>query len=643
MGAQRPPSHNSHVPSSAAWDEHWTDGSLGYGHQDSNMVSANLAHSHVLSFPFPIRVVVPPRGTPKPTVSEAIYSVQVAPANHVVTSSLQRNERELYDTLNEPWPAKVVLMASFYSHQMDTKLDETPYAKYMADVAADTRPSRDTVSKDDDDQQPLPDQVVATWAMRAAESPEALSKGVNLNRMDHVPTTPELAQSLADEMRDVPRSDSILPLQKRPRAVTVEDCTDNGVAREKSLPSSSSSVPSCTGALLTPTRLERASLTVTSGATVTRAPPPTVVARSECSGTPVPRQKDTENSYQTPRPRRRPSALDYLVSDSPAGTLQPAPEADCGSREMGDYHAAGSRIATVPSVTNAYQSMHAFSPTFGSPRKAQSIAPVSSMPLTRPQPSVFQQSNYGAEMAPMTGYQLIAAKLVGGLGGPPVLPIYRRFEALNHRLLLYMQADLADLEKELRALDAKDTIISSFRKLHNLSPPSLDEIQNYKSYLANGRLLAEEEAKFLDVADDLVLLARDEWMTGDVNADDGITPMPRNEEVVFPPTSSHAPESIVGNSVSSNPTLARGQDDLGTQLVQLGMAMFVALFVPITTFPIMPTFAGRMVVVMLVGTSVGIALMQSGLVQVLNRGTMDWIACAVIYGFSMAATASTFC
>ncbi|ODA75944.1 hypothetical protein RJ55_08585 [Drechmeria coniospora] len=561
---------------------------------------------------------------------------------------------------------------------MDTKLDETPYAKYMADVAADTRPSRDTVSKDDDDQQPLPDQVVATWAMRAAESPEALSKGVNLNRMDHVPTTPELAQSLANEMRDVPRSDSILPLQKRPRAVTVEDCTDNGVAREKSLPSSSSSVPSCTGALLTPTRLERASLTVTSGATVTRAPPPTVVARSECSGTPVPRQKDTENSYQTPRPRRRPSALDYLVSDSPAGTLQPAPEADCGSREMGDYHAAGSRIATVPSVTNAYQSMHAFSPTFGSPRKAQSIAPVSSMPLTRPQPSVFQQSNYGAEMAPMTGYQLIAAKLVGGLGGPPVLPIYRRFEALNHRLLLYMQADLADLEKELRALDAKDTvergygifpasrrlerwstsglcqqrievlgqidkIISSFRKLHNLSPPSLDEIQNYKSYLANGRLLAEEEAKFLDVADDLVLLARDEWMPGDVNADDGITPMPRNEEVVFPPTSSHAPESIVGNSVSSNPTLARGQDDLGTQLVQLGLAMFVALFVPITTFPIMPTFAGRMVVVMLVGTSVGIALMQSGLVQVLNRGTMDWIACAVIYGFSMAATASTFC
>jgi hypothetical protein len=57
----------------------------------------------------------------------------------------------------------------------------------------------------------------------------------------------------------------------------------------------------------------------------------------------------------------------------------------------------------------------------------------------------------------MSGYQLVAAKLSGTIGGPPVTPIYRRFEALNHRLLLYLQDELCELEARLREMDAADT------------------------------------------------------------------------------------------------------------------------------------------------------------------------------------------
>jgi hypothetical protein len=39
----------------------------------------------------------------------------------------------------------------------------------------------------------------------------------------------------------------------------------------------------------------------------------------------------------------------------------------------------------------------------------------------------------------------------------PLRPIYRRFEALNHRLLLHLQDELAELEEQLDSLDAADS------------------------------------------------------------------------------------------------------------------------------------------------------------------------------------------
>lgn len=70
-----------------------------------------------------------------------------------------------------------------------------------------------------------------------------------------------------------------------------------------------------------------------------------------------------------------------------------------------------------------------------------------------PSPSVFSHP----EPVPLSGYQLVSSKLTGQIGGLPVKSMYRRFSALNHRLLLYHQDELAELEEQLQHLDSADT------------------------------------------------------------------------------------------------------------------------------------------------------------------------------------------
>ncbi|KAL5441497.1 hypothetical protein PMIN05_004431 [Paraphaeosphaeria minitans] len=60
----------------------------------------------------------------------------------------------------------------------------------------------------------------------------------------------------------------------------------------------------------------------------------------------------------------------------------------------------------------------------------------------------------------MAGYELLADKLSQGsedsqakLGKEAVVPMYRKFERLNHRVLLHLQDEIAELEEELRYLD----------------------------------------------------------------------------------------------------------------------------------------------------------------------------------------------
>ncbi|SPQ24837.1 9626d9c7-87fe-4e92-8ae2-d0684e32a6e7 [Thermothielavioides terrestris] len=180
-----------------------------------------------------------------------------------------------------------------------------------------------------------------------------------------------------------------------------------------------------------------------------------------------------------------------------------------------------------------------------------------------------------AEKLPMSGYELLAAKLSGSHPSssrsrrrssgtstssdgddeyPAIRPIYRKFAALNHRLLLHLQDELSELEEQLHRLDTADTqkrrlqncilpasrraefmaggelqwrktdilgkigfklgqynhALESFTKTLRLPAPSAAAVEHYRTYLATHHPIAEVETRFLDhPAADLACLAPD--------------------------------------------------------------------------------------------------------------------------------------
>ncbi|KIH93890.1 hypothetical protein SPBR_05653 [Sporothrix brasiliensis 5110] len=132
-----------------------------------------------------------------------------------------------------------------------------------------------------------------------------------------------------------------------------------------------------------------------------------------------------------------------------------------------------------------------------------------------------------------------------------IKPLYRKFEALNHRILLHLQDELSELEEQLHRLDTADTqtrrlqnsilpasrraevltggelqwhktdvlgkigyklgqynhVLSSFTETQHLPSPTLSDISDYRSYLDTQQPIAEIETRFLDAGEDLVTLA----------------------------------------------------------------------------------------------------------------------------------------
>ncbi|KAI1817691.1 hypothetical protein GGS20DRAFT_483407 [Poronia punctata] len=186
-----------------------------------------------------------------------------------------------------------------------------------------------------------------------------------------------------------------------------------------------------------------------------------------------------------------------------------------------------------------------------------------------------------AEKLPMTGYELLASKLSTSWldrKGPRLRPMYRKFEALNHRLLLHLQDEICELEEQLHRLDATDTqnrrlpncilpasrrgeymsggelqwlktdilgkigfkleqynrVLSSFRDTQYLSGPTQAEVQSYRNYLGKYAPIVDMETRFLDATDDLVCLGyNDEDEAGDedvsIDEQDVETPISRSD------------------------------------------------------------------------------------------------------------------
>ncbi|KAI1207922.1 uncharacterized protein F4807DRAFT_170533 [Annulohypoxylon truncatum] len=300
------------------------------------------------------------------------------------------------------------------------------------------------------------------------------------------------------------------------------------------------------------------------------------------------------------------------------------------------------------------------------------------------------------ERLPLTGYELLASKLSispANQSGPHLRPIFRRFEMLNHRLLLYLQDEICELEEQLRRLDAADTqnrripgpdsffpasrraeymaggelywhktdilgkigfkleqynrLLSSCRETQGMPVPSLEDIHEYRSYLATHAPIAEIESRFLDISDDLICVS-DEYQ--EVVEDEPIpTPIPHpgftmaEPRAVSPirsrPVSPYQQDRPVSpyrqdRQEGSVITVDTVYDD--NQVILLSIAVTVAVILPILTFLIIPGYPGRLTVVILVGLGILGALFQG---QIVAIRTWELLTCVGLYGAVMAVIA----
>ncbi|KAI1498001.1 hypothetical protein F5X99DRAFT_420946 [Biscogniauxia marginata] len=294
-----------------------------------------------------------------------------------------------------------------------------------------------------------------------------------------------------------------------------------------------------------------------------------------------------------------------------------------------------------------------------------------------------------AEKLPLTGYELLASRLSAtspDQSGPCLRPMYRKFETLNHRLLLHLQDEICELEEQLHRLDTADTqnrrlrnailpasrraeylsggelqwhktdilgkigfkmeqynhVLSSFRKTQSLPTPTLADIHEYRGYLASHTPIAEAETRFLDATDDLVCVS-DQEMEEEMMVEDEetmATPMPRQDFIPLSPRKEESVKDPLESSQlheESSIASAHKTADIEQPIALLSSALAVAVILPTLTFTIIPGYLGRMTVVLLVGLGVLGALIQGGSVGV--NVTRDLCICTGIYGAVMAILA----
>lgn len=98
-----------------------------------------------------------------------------------------------------------------------------------------------------------------------------------------------------------------------------------------------------------------------------------------------------------------------------------------------------------------------YAPPRPHPRQRHQQSPSEYDQIHSPPPPPFSVPVHGFEPGDLTGYKYLTEKLSGSLFGPPITPIYRRFEVMGHRILLQLQDELCQLEDELEGIDNFET------------------------------------------------------------------------------------------------------------------------------------------------------------------------------------------
>lgn len=152
----------------------------------------------------------------------------------------------------------------------------------------------------------------------------------------------------------------------------------------------------------------------------------------------------------------------------------------------------------------------------------------------------------------------------------------------------------------------------------------------------------------MSATNDLISLDEAMLRGTDEFSEDLLTPMPRSTaEQEFPiliKSGAAGGEQVSTPTKPITPVESPEPALPPAAITRLALAIFVAVLVPIFTFTVIPDFAGRITVVVLVASSVLSTLLQSGLIGLLaqDRGVLVMVLCVIVYGGVMAAAAATF-
>ncbi|KAK2628779.1 hypothetical protein QTJ16_001882 [Diplocarpon rosae] len=255
---------------------------------------------------------------------------------------------------------------------------------------------------------------------------------------------------------------------------------------------------------------------------------------------------------------------------------------------------------------------------------------------------------------PVTGYELLALKLSFSATrndtAPQIQPIYRKFEALNHRLLLHLQDELSELEEQLQHLDHADTqsrvvdahghiapasrrlaayaggelewrktdvlgrigyklaqynqALASFQSTQSLAPPDMEDVAHYRAYLRTEQPIAEGETRFLDPVDDLVSVSLERRSHSGPSVSSLFSDSSSTSSFLLPPLIPNRHTDPLSDSTPNlNPT--------AEPLLPLITALATSVLLPLFAFTVIPGFVGRMAVAALVAVFVLAVLGQT--------------------------------
>lgn len=270
--------------------------------------------------------------------------------------------------------------------------------------------------------------------------------------------------------------------------------------------------------------------------------------------------------------------------------------------------------------------------------------------------------------------------------------MYRKFEALNHRLLLHLQDEISELEEQLHRLDNADTqtrrtaahIIPASRRAAAAAGGELQwhktdvlgrigyKLAQYSMFLSS---LTSLSALYITLTNDGIDQALASFNTtqslSPPNPDDIDTyrdylstahPIAEAETRFLDPAddlvsvySNHVPPSSEAFSssqteVSSYPSsishASKSAPGTGEEvevdkpvLPAVAAALAVAILIPILTFSVIPNFIGRITVTALVACGVLGAVVQGGVVDQARLLGSEGLMCVGIYGGVMVVVA----